>query len=38
MPADEKMMVLRNYDLWCEMSDEEYEALNRLYLFRLPPS
>ena len=28
MPADEKMMVLRNYDLWCEMSDEEYEALN----------
>ncbi len=28
MPTNEKMMMLRNYDLWCEMSDEEYEALN----------
>lgn len=28
MPTNEKMMLLRNYDLWCEMSDEEYEALN----------
>lgn len=28
MPADEKIVMLRNYDLWCEMSDEEYESLN----------
>lgn len=33
MPTDEKMMLLRNYDLWCEMSDEEYEALNVLHHF-----
>lgn len=27
MNADEKFMLLRNYDLWCHLSDEEYEEL-----------
>jgi CRP/FNR family transcriptional regulator len=28
MSADEKFMLLRNYDLWCHLSDDEYDALN----------
>ena len=28
MNADEKFLLLRNYDLWCHLSDEEYEKLN----------
>lgn len=28
MTTDEKFLFLRNYDLWCEMSDAEYEELN----------
>lgn len=27
MDNDEKFMLLRNYDLWCHLSDEEYEEL-----------
>lgn len=28
MPSDEKMFLIRNYDLWCHLSDEDYEGLN----------
>jgi CRP/FNR family cyclic AMP-dependent transcriptional regulator len=28
MPAEEKMLLIRNYDLWCHLSDEDYEELN----------
>lgn len=28
MNADKKFLLLRNYDLWCHLSDEEYERLN----------
>ena len=28
MPLDEKMLLIRNYDLWCHLSDEEYEELH----------
>jgi CRP/FNR family transcriptional regulator len=28
MPVDEKMLLIRNYDLWCHLSDEDYEQLN----------
>jgi CRP/FNR family transcriptional regulator, cyclic AMP receptor protein len=28
MPADDKMILIRNYDLWCNLSDEEYDDLN----------
>lgn len=28
MLADDKMLLIRNYDLWCHFSEEEYEALN----------
>jgi CRP/FNR family transcriptional regulator, cyclic AMP receptor protein len=27
MPADDKMILIRNYDLWCNLSDEDYEDL-----------
>jgi len=33
MSADEKFLMLRNYDLWCHLSDEEYEALNVAHHF-----
>lgn len=33
MPAEEKMLLLRNYDLWCHLSDEEYEELNVAHHF-----
>ena len=33
MSTDEKMIMLRNYDLWCEMSDEEYAELNVAHHF-----
>lgn len=33
MSSDEKFLLLRNYDLWCEMSDEEYEELNVAHHF-----
>lgn len=28
MHTDEKMVLLKNYDLWCHLSDDEYEELN----------
>lgn len=33
MSTDEKFLLLRNYDLWCEMSDAEYEELNVAHHF-----
>jgi len=33
MNTDEKMVLLRNYDLWCHLSDEEYEKLNVAHHF-----
>jgi CRP/FNR family transcriptional regulator len=27
MPVDEKMLLIRNYDLWCHLNDEDYEDL-----------
>lgn len=33
MPADDKFLLLRNYDLWCNLSDEEYEKLNVAHHF-----
>lgn len=31
--TDEKFLMLRNYDLWCHLSDEEYEELNIAHHF-----
>ena len=28
MPADDKMLLIRNYDLWCHLSDQDYKDLN----------
>ena len=28
MSIDEKMLLIRNYDLWCDIADDEYEELN----------
>lgn len=33
MEGDEKMLLLRNYDLWCELNDQEYEELNVAHHF-----
>jgi CRP/FNR family transcriptional regulator, cyclic AMP receptor protein len=33
MNKDEKMVLLRNYDLWCHLSDQEYEELNVAHHF-----
>ena len=33
MNSDEKFLLLRNYDLWCHLSDEEYEELNVVHQF-----
>lgn len=33
MSTEEKFLLLRNYDLWCEMSDAEYEELNVAHHF-----
>lgn len=33
MEGDEKMLLLRNYDLWCELNDQEYEDLNVAHHF-----
>ena len=27
MAAEDKMLLIRNYDLWCHLSDEDYEDL-----------
>lgn len=33
MPDDEKFLMLRNYDLWCNLSDEDYDELNLVHHF-----
>ncbi len=33
MNSDEKFLMLRNYDLWCHLSDEEYEDLHVTHQF-----
>lgn len=33
MSADEKFLILRNYDLWCHLDDFEYEELNVAHHF-----
>jgi CRP/FNR family transcriptional regulator len=33
MSQDEKFLLIRNYDLWCHLSDEEYEELNIAHHF-----
>lgn len=33
MPVDDKLMLLRNYDLWCHLDDKEYEELNVAHHF-----
>ncbi|MEO7924920.1 MAG: Crp/Fnr family transcriptional regulator [Chitinophagaceae bacterium] len=33
MLSDEKLVLLRNYDLWCQLDDQEYEELNVLHHF-----
>ena len=33
MSSDDKFLLLRNYDLWCDLSDEEYEELNVTHRF-----
>ena len=33
MNSDEKFLLLRNYDLWCHLSDKEYEELNVAHQF-----
>ena len=33
MNSNEKFLLLRNYDLWCQLSDEEYEELNVAHHF-----
>src|SRR5260370_35132414 len=27
MPGDDNMLLLKNYDLWCHLSDDEYKEL-----------
>ncbi len=33
MPVDDKLMLLRSYDLWCHLDDKEYEELNVAHHF-----
>ena len=33
MPDDEKFIMLRNYDLWCNLEDREYDELNVAHQF-----
>jgi CRP/FNR family transcriptional regulator len=33
MSQDEKFLLIRNYDLWCHLSDEEYEELDIAHHF-----
>ena len=28
MPSDDKMLLIRNYDLWCHLSDQDFKDLN----------
>ena len=33
MNSDEKLLLLRNYDLWCHLNDQDYEDLNVAHHF-----
>lgn len=33
MLTEDKFLLLRNYDLWCQLSDEEYEELHLVHQF-----
>jgi CRP/FNR family transcriptional regulator, cyclic AMP receptor protein len=33
MPYDDKLLLIRNYDLWCHLSDADYEELNVVHHF-----
>ncbi len=33
MPDDEKLLLLRNYDLWCNLNDQEYQDLDVVHHF-----
>ena len=33
MTTDKKMLLIRNYDLWNHISDEEYEELNFVHRY-----
>lgn len=33
MTADSKMLLIRNYDLWCHISDQEYQDLDLVHHF-----
>lgn len=33
MTVDEKMLLLRNYDLWCHINEEEYKELQLIHNF-----
>ena len=33
MTADRKMLLIRNYDLWCHISDQEYQELDLVHHF-----
>ena len=33
MTADRKMLLIRNYDLWCHITDEEYQELDLVHRF-----
>ncbi|MBI1342611.1 MAG: helix-turn-helix domain-containing protein [Terrimonas sp.] len=33
MPADDQFLLIRNYDLWSQITDEEYEELNLVHHF-----
>jgi len=37
MAVDEKMLLIRNYDLWCNLSDEEYDELKIEHRFMEVP-
>ena len=33
MSVDEKMLLIRNYDLWCHLAEEDYKELNIVHRF-----
>src|SRR5258705_12203792 len=33
MSADQKMLLIRNYDLWCHLDDREYEELQVVHRY-----
>src|SRR5882757_1802066 len=34
MSADQKMLLIRNYDLWCHLDDHEYEELQVVHRYK----